>query len=135
MKIWKQAVLFYLGGCAYMGLELLWRGRSHGSMFIAGGACFLLIGQLNQVRPKLALPLRAVAGSTAVTAAELATGLLVNRSYHIWDYRRVPLNFMGQICLRYSLLWIPVCLFGMGLYDLLDRGLSHRFSRFPETHL
>ena len=59
MKFWKQTILFYLGGCAYMGLELLWRGRSHGSMFIAGGACFLLIGHLNQVRPRLQLPLRA----------------------------------------------------------------------------
>ena len=49
MKFWKQAVLFYLGGCAYMGLELLWRGRSHGSMFVAGGTCFLLIGHLNHV--------------------------------------------------------------------------------------
>ena len=56
MKIWKQAVLFYLGGCAYMGLELLWRGRSHGSMFVAGGTCFLLIGHLNHVRPRLPLP-------------------------------------------------------------------------------
>ena len=44
MKFWKQAMLFYLGGCAYMGLELLWRGRSHGSMFLLGGFCFLLIG-------------------------------------------------------------------------------------------
>ena len=31
MKIWKQMILFYLGGCAYVVLELLWRGRSHGS--------------------------------------------------------------------------------------------------------
>ena len=63
MKIWKQAVLFYLGGCAYMGLELLWRGRTHGSMFVAGGACFLLIGQLNRILPRLPLPLRALAGA------------------------------------------------------------------------
>ena len=46
MKIWKQAVLFYLGGCAYMGLELLWRGRSYGSMFLAGGSSFMLLGKL-----------------------------------------------------------------------------------------
>ena len=122
MKIWKQILYFYLGGMAYAGLELLWRGRTHGSMFLLGGACFLALGRLRKLR--LPLPLRALAGSAAVTAAELAAGLLVNRSYSVWDYRRVPLNFMGQICLRYSLLWIPVCLLAMGLYGLLDASLQ-----------
>ncbi len=126
MRIWKQILFFYLGGMAYSGLELLWRGRTHGSMFALGGACFLLLGQLRRL--KLPLPVLAIAGSAAVTAAELAAGLLVNRSYTVWDYRRVPLNFMGQICLRYSLLWIPVCLFAMGLYRLLDASLQ-TFSR------
>ena len=55
MKIWRKSILFYLGGSAYMGLELLWRGRSHGSMFLAGGLCFLLIGHLGEVRPRLPL--------------------------------------------------------------------------------
>ena len=116
MKIWKQSVLFYLGGCAYMGLELLWRGRSHGSMFVAGGTCFLLIGHLNRVRPRLPLPLRAVTGAGIVTMVELAAGMAVNRDYRVWDYRGLPLNFMGQICLRFSLLWIPVSLLAIGLY-------------------
>jgi hypothetical protein len=30
---------------------------------------------------------------------------------------------MGQICLPFSLLWIPVSLLGMFLYRLADRGL------------
>ena len=124
MKFWKQILYFYLGGMAYTGLELLWRSRSHGSMFILGGCCFLALGQLRRLR--LPLPIRALVGSAAVTAAELGAGLLVNRSYHVWDYRRVPLNFMGQICLRYSLLWIPVCLLGMGLYGLLERQMVRK---------
>ena len=119
MKIWKQAVLFYLGGCAYMGLELLWRGRSHGSMFIAGGTCFLLIGQLNQVKPRLPLPLRAVAGAGIVTMVELGIGLLCNRNYEVWDYRERAGNFLGQICPAFTALWIPVSLMALGLHWLL----------------
>lgn len=124
MKIWKQAVLFYLGGCAYMGLELLWRGRSHGSMFAAGGTCFLLIGHLNHVRPRLPLPFRALTGAGIITMVELAVGLLVNRSHTVWDYREQAGNFLGQICPMFMLLWIPVALLALYLHDLLWHGLD-----------
>ena len=124
MKFWKQAMLFYLGGCAYMGLELLWRGRSHGSMFIAGGACFLLIGQLNHVHPRLPLVPRAVVGAGIVTMVELGIGLLVNRNYDVWDYRSRPGNFLGQICPAFTLLWIPVSLLAIFLHELLSRRMD-----------
>ncbi len=129
MKFWKQSVLFYLGGCAYMGLELLWRGRSHGSMFVAGGTCFLLIGHLNHVRPRLPLPLRVAAGAGIVTMVELGIGLLVNRNYTVWDYRGQTGNFLGQICPMFTILWIPVSLMALYLHDQLSRamdGIKHR---------
>ena len=55
-----------------------------------------------------------------ITAVELAAGLLVNRDYHIWDYRGLPLNYRGQVCLPFSLLWIPVSSVGMGLYGMVN---------------
>ena len=70
MKIWKNALLFYTGGAGYLTLELLYRGRSHGSMFLAGGVCFLLIGHLNRVSPRLPLPARAAVGALIVTMVE-----------------------------------------------------------------
>lgn len=124
MKFWKQAVLFYLGGCAYMGLELLWRGRSHGSMFVAGGTCFLLIGHLNHVHPRLPLPLRAVAGAGIVTMVELGIGLLVNRNFDVWDYRTQPGNFLGQICPMFTFLWIPVSVLALFLHESLYRRID-----------
>ena len=124
MKFWNQAILFYLGGCAYMGLELLWRGRSHGSMFVAGGTCFLLIGQLNRIASRLPLFLRAVAGAVIVTTVELGIGLLVNRDYAVWDYRHQAGNFMGQICPLFTVLWIPVSLLALYLHNLLSGSLD-----------
>ena len=124
MEIWKRSVLFYLGGCAYVGLELLWRGRSHGSMFAAGGTCFLLIGHLNHVRPRLPLPLRAVAGAGIVTMVELGMGLLCNRNFEVWDYRERAGNFLGQICPAFTVLWIPVSLLALGLHYLLNRRMD-----------
>ena len=116
MEIWKNAVLGYLGGCGYVGLELLWRGRSHGSMFVAGGVCFLLLGRLRNLR----LPVRVVAGAAVITAVELATGLLVNRDYAVWDYRDQPGNLWGQICPAFSALWVPVSAGAMLIYDRLE---------------
>ena len=128
MKIWKNCLLFYTGGTVYLSLELLYRGRSHGSMFLAGGLCFLLIGHLNRVEPKLPLPLRAVVGAAIVTAVELGTGMLVNRQYQVWDYRDQPGNFMGQICPLFSALWIPLSLAAALLFQKMDTGLETKLS-------
>ena len=48
----RKGYLFAVGGGAYVGLELLYRGRSHISMFAAGGACFLLLGKIRQAHKK-----------------------------------------------------------------------------------
>ena len=120
VKIWKNAVLFYMGGCAYMALELLFRGRTHGSMFLAGGLCFLLIGFLGRARPRLPGLLLPLAGAMIITAVELAVGLAVNREWTVWDYRNQWGNFCGQICPLFSLLWIPAARLALGLYDALE---------------
>lgn len=129
MELFKKTVLFSLGGGGYVGLELLWRGRSHSSMFVAGGLCFLLLGSLNRVRPTLPLPLRCIAGAGVITGVELLTGLLANKDYRIWDYRQMPFHFHGQICLPYSLLWIPVSMGAFALYAGAERLLAGRLRR------
>ena len=108
MEIRKKGAIFALGGGSYVLLELLWRRKSHYSMFLAGGTCLLLVGHLEEVEPKLPLPFRILTGAGIITMVELATGLIFNRHYKVWDYRNVPGNYLGQICLPFSLLWIPV---------------------------
>lgn len=123
MGLLARAAMFLFGGTGYVGLELLWRGRSHISMFLAGGICFLLLGKLCEVKPRLPLALRCLVGAGIITTVELAAGLLANRDYGVWDYRRLPFNYHGQICLIYSLLWIPVSLGAMILYRVLSKKL------------
>lgn len=120
MDIWKKPALFCIGGGSYVLTELLWRGRSHISMFVAGGACFLLLGGLDRARPRLPFVLRGLAGAGVITMVELLTGLLVNRQYRVWDYREMPLNFHGQVCLPFFALWAPLSLGAMKLYRLLN---------------
>ena len=124
MKIWKGCMLYYLGGCAYLFLEFLFRGWSHGSMFLLGGVCFVLIGQLNRWLKGIPLALRLVVFAGVVTGLELLTGLLVNRDFGVWDYRGLPYNYLGQISLQFSLLWIPVSFAAVLLYTWADRKLE-----------
>lgn len=123
MEFLKKALLGCIGGGAYVGLELLWRGRSHISMFAAGGLCFLLLGRVSRIRLPL---LRTALGPVVITAVELGTGLLVNRSYQVWDYRGSPGNFLGQICPLYCLLWLPLSAAAMALYPKVERLLEGR---------
>jgi uncharacterized membrane protein len=120
LAILKKSALFAIGGLGYVGLELLWRGRSHGSMFFAGGSCFLLLGRLDRLMRNQPVCLRGIAGAGVITAVELAAGLLANREYQVWDYRALPLNLFGHICLPFTLAWVPVSLAGMYLYRKLS---------------
>ncbi len=103
----------------YSGLELLWRRYTHWSMFLLGGLCFVLVGNLKRQISHLIL------AAATVTALELGCGLLVNRRYQVWDYRHLPFNFRGQICLPFTLLWVPVSLAAMVLYGWADKKIDN----------
>ena len=110
-----------LGGSLYCLLEILWRGYTHISMFFVGGFCFRLLSRIG----RMPLPFwkRCLLGSGAVTATEFCSGLVLNRLLHlqVWDYSRLPMNLLGQICLPFTLLWIPISGAAMLLARLLDR--------------
>lgn len=120
MKWIEKSAMFFLGGVGYVSLEMLWRGWSHFSMFLAGGSCFLLLGRLDKLK-NTPLWLRGIFGSAVITTVELMTGLIFNRGYQVWDYRGAPMNFLGQICLPFTLLWMPVSIGAMLLYRTVER--------------
>ena len=126
MKFLRGTILFYIGGTAYMILEFLWRGRSHGSMFLLGGLCFLILGGISRKCAHLPSSLLPVLGAGVITTLELLTGLLVNRNYAVWDYRSQRFQYRGHICLAYCLLWIPVSLGAMVIYDSTQQKLAKK---------
>lgn len=127
-RIWRETVVIYLGGLCYCGIELLWRGRTHGSMFLLGGLCFWLVGGLNR-GGRLSVLLQMALGALIVTALELWTGLVVNNALglRVWDYSDVPLNYRGQICLPFTLLWFCLC----GAVIFAEDGLRHALFHEP----
>lgn len=116
-----EILLFLIGGRLYTWLEILWRGYSHWTMFILGGICFVIMGQLNEYpfAKKLSLPVLATVSSVFITLLEFIVGYVVNLKlgWQVWDYSDLPFNLMGQICLLYFVLWIPLSAAGIVLND------------------
>lgn len=108
-KFFKYAILFFIGGLLYILIEDIWRGYSHFSMFFLGGICFLLCGGVNECccQRNLALSKQAFICMLLITTAELLVGYILNIKLHlhIWDYSDLPFNFIGQICVPYTILW------------------------------
>ena len=128
-KIPFIAAAFAIGGLGYAGIELLWRGRTHWSMMITGGLCMTIMLFIFRKHGEISLVYSGLIGSAVITIVELFAGCIVNvwLGLKIWDYSNQPLNFMGQICPLYSLLWcmlsIPVsqlCVWLNSLYDSLQ---------------
>lgn len=99
----RNVKVFLLGAVGYPLLELCWRGRTHISMVLAGGLSASLLHHVSHnPRP---LWQKALLGGCGITAIEAACGLAWNRHHQVWDYRHLPLNWRGQICLPYTLMW------------------------------
>lgn len=98
-----------LGGFGYCLIEIIWRGRTHYSMFFAGA---IVMSAFLYFNDNYSLPLwaKCFAGMLIITAVELIFGIAFNiiLREHVWDYSNVPLNFMGQICVPFSLLWFAL---------------------------
>ena len=99
---------FLFGGAAYCTIELVYRGRTHYSMFFAGGIILAAFYCLERTQPDLRLALKCLMGAGIITGVELVFGLVFNRALGmgVWDYSRVPLNLWGQICLPFTLIWL-----------------------------
>jgi len=107
----KLLFAFLLCGAAYILLELIWRGRSHISMFLAAGfASAILCGLF--MRYRMPLIAQYALGGIIITAIEFITGYIVNirLKLNVWDYSKKRYNLYGQICLSYSLGWATLVL-------------------------
>ena len=65
-----------------------------------------------------------LANAAVCTSIDFITGITCNLDYQLWDYRDMPFNFMGQVCLQNSMVYsIAATLIVWVVYPLMDRGL------------
>lgn len=118
----KYLILWTIGGFLYFIIENLWRGYSHGSMFVVGGICFILIGLINELLSwETPLWIQMIFAAGIITIVEFIAGCILNLylGLGVWDYSNVPFNLLGQVCLSYFVLWFFLSLAGILIDDYL----------------
>lgn len=121
-KIPKYLFLFLVGGAAYVGIELVFRGYSHPAMYVVGGLCFIFCGLINEkIDWYLPLISQQFLGMCFITIIEFISGCILNLwlKLNIWDYSKMPYNLFGQICLLFTICWFFLSIVGIVLDDIL----------------
>ena len=123
----KYTVLFIIGGVGYALIELMWRRRTHLSMVLAGGICFMLFSVIAKQLKSYPLYLKVIISALAVTLVELIFGIVFNimLNMNVWDYSDQPLNFLGQICPVFTLMWAVLGLIFLPIADIINRRFEH----------
>lgn len=117
----KYLVLLLIGGSIYYMIEVLARGFSHWTMFLVGGICFILIGIINEITPKMPLIRQMFLSAIITTVIEFISGCILNLwlGWNIWDYSDEFGNILGQICAKHSIYWFLLSSIGIVLDDYI----------------
>ena len=115
-----EILVFILGGIAYAMIEILFRGHTHWTMVLTGGACVLTMYMMSGWLLDIPLIASALTGALIITMYELVVGLIVNirLGWSVWDYSDMPGNILGQICPTFSAIWFLLCLIFLGIIKL-----------------
>ena len=124
----SKIIMFLFGSFGYGLIEIIWRGRTHISMLLAGGICFCGFAYLAEKLKNTNIFLKAIIGSTFVTVIELVFGIFFNLilKQNVWNYSTRPFNFKGQICLLYSLYWVVLSIIFIPLAQKVNNRLQNR---------
>ena len=90
-----------IGGGGYCLIELLTRGRTHYSMFFAGAIVLTSFYYINQ---------------------KYEMNFILKE--HVWDYSGVPLNFLGQVCVPFSLIWFALSGVAFKVIDTVQENIG-----------
>jgi len=115
---------FAIGAVGYTLIELLARRRTHWTMTLTGGLCFMLMHKFLRWQRARRWTFKCLVGAGLITAVEFAVGLLVNKimKWDVWDYSDRCLNVLGQICPRFTGYWFLMGIPMIALSNALARG-------------
>lgn len=111
--LWSQWLFpFTAEGAALVAIVLILHPAAQWLLQKTGGRVFT------------ALLLSFLLNAALCTAIDFTTGMIANRDYSLWDYRDMPFNFMGQVCLQNSLVYsVAATVIVWVAYPLMDTAM------------
>lgn len=122
-NVFRIVVMFLVGFCTYITIEVLYRGYSFPMMGVMSGIIFILIDHINNHYGwNMELCKQCLIGGVYATLAELIFGLIDKCYLHwnMWDYSNEFLNFYGVICPKFSLYWCALALIAILVADFVN---------------
>ena len=108
-NFYTYLIVALTGGAGYCLIEILYRGRTHYSMFFAGAIVLSSFYYINQ-KYEMSFGLKCLVGMLIITG--------------VWDYSGVPLNFLGQVCVPFSLLWFALSGVAFKVIDTVQENIG-----------
>ncbi|MFR5876676.1 MAG: putative ABC transporter permease [Eubacterium sp.] len=104
-----------IGGNLYCTIELIYRARTHYSMFFCAGIAIMILLAVYVNNKNINPFIFALIAAVTITSLEFIFGVIFNiwLKMNVWDYSNVPMNLFGQICLPFTLIWL---VFGIIIY-------------------
>ena len=124
-KISPLTTIFCISGFIYTMLELLWRGRTHWTMFICAGLCGLVMAAVNDNLFEFETDYRLQVFTAALMCSimEFFFGIIFNGDFTIWDYRGLwgTLHIFGdQVNVLFFGVWIVISFFALPFLDWMQ---------------
>lgn len=123
-KLYKNIILFTVGFCLYITMEVLFRGYSFPLMGVCAGLVVVLLDKINDyISWDIDILVQSILGMLMVTIMELIIGTIfldTNLLPVMWDYSNLPLNFRGIICIPFMALWMILSFIAILVADSIN---------------
>lgn len=123
-KVYKNIILFTVGFCLYITIEVLFRGYSFPLMGVCAGLVIVLLDKINDyISWDIDILVQCTLGMLMVTIMELIIGTIfldTNLLPVMWDYSNLPLNFRGIICIPFMALWMILSFIAILVADSIN---------------
>ena len=121
--ILKNTILFLIGFCVYITIEVLYRGFSYPLMGLCAGIAIVILDKINDlISWNVDVLWQCLFGALLITLMELIIGKMFIAGYLpvMWDYSSVPLNYQGIVCVPFSVVWMALSFVAIIVADAIN---------------